>query len=155
MATQKFIPKDGQVDYTNIRYAPVVNIVVVKNDKILLAHRSAKMRLYPDYWNGVSGFLDDNQDIEDKVYEELAEELSIERSDVLAITRGQPLLQEAPEYGKTWFIVPIKAEVKTTNVTTDWEAQKVQWFTAQEAQNLRLLPGFSEVLKQFINLKPV
>ena len=145
-----FIPKDGQVDYTNIRYAPVLNTIVVNNDKILLVQRSSGMRLYPGYWSGVSGFLDDDRDIESKVYEELAEELSIGRDDVLAITRGQPFIQEAPEYSKTWLVIPVRAEIRVVNVTTDWEAQKAQWFGPAELEDLQLLPGFSEVLKQFI-----
>ena len=46
MAQPKFIPRPGQVDYTNIRYAPVVNTIVVHSGKVLLVQRSSEMRLY-------------------------------------------------------------------------------------------------------------
>lgn len=72
MKEPKSTPKPGQVDYTNIRYAPVVNIVVTHAGKILLVQRSKNMRLYPGFWNGVSGFLDYAKSIWEKVREELS-----------------------------------------------------------------------------------
>ncbi|HEY4161329.1 MAG TPA: hypothetical protein VGM08_04680, partial [Candidatus Saccharimonadales bacterium] len=65
MAEPKFVPKPGQVDYTNIRYAPVINTVITNSGKVLLVQRSPGMRLYPGYWSGMSGFLDDNRSIEE------------------------------------------------------------------------------------------
>jgi len=149
MSEPKFVPKPGQVDYTNIRYAPVMNIVVVKGNKVLLVQRSANMRLYPNFWNGISGFLDDQQSIEEKVYEELREELSLSPTDIKNITRGQMIFQEAPEYHKTWLVVPVRVEVATDKFTLDWEAQHAKWFTPAEAAKLDSLPGFISVLAQF------
>ncbi len=149
MSEPKFISKPGQVDFTNVRYCPVINIVVTYAGQILLVQRSQQLRLYPHYWNGVSGFLDDSKRIEDKVYEELAEELGIAKQDVSSIKRGQVLLQEAPKYHKTWLVVPVLAEVKTENFQLNWEAQHAQWFTPSELKTLKLLPGFSEVYRQF------
>ena len=39
-----FVPRPGQVDYTHIRYAPVLNAVVVCLGKVLLLQRSSGMR---------------------------------------------------------------------------------------------------------------
>jgi NADH pyrophosphatase NudC (nudix superfamily) len=71
MAEPKFIPKPGQIDYTNIRYAPTINCIVKYQDEFLLLQRSSDLHFYPGYWNGLSGFLDDHKDIEYKVKEEL------------------------------------------------------------------------------------
>jgi len=46
-------------------------------NKILVVQRSKKLHFYPGYWNGISGFLDDQKNIEQKVKEELREELGI------------------------------------------------------------------------------
>ena len=107
------------------------------------------MRLYPNYWNGVSGFLDDAQDIEDKVREELREELGIAADDLLELTRGTPLLQEAPQYNKTWLVMPMLAKVRHVTFQLDWEAQHAQWYTPQDIMALDLLPGFKYVVAQF------
>jgi 8-oxo-dGTP pyrophosphatase MutT (NUDIX family) len=150
MAERKFVPKAGQVDYSNIRYCPVVNTVVINDGQVLMVQRSADMRLYPDCWNGISGFLDDNRSIEAKVYEELEEELGIPKEHIISLERGQVLLQEAPNYHKTWLVVPVLAKVSTVEFKVNWEAQMAQWFEPKAIEKLDLLPGFADVLKQFI-----
>ena len=82
---KKFTPKPGQVDYTNIRRAPVINCVLRYGDKILLVKRSAELRLYPNYWNGISGFLDDDRSVLEKVKDEIREETGI------VIPKGVPI----------------------------------------------------------------
>jgi NADH pyrophosphatase NudC (nudix superfamily) len=152
MSEPKFTPKPGQVNYSNIRYAPVVNTVVKSGGKVLLVQRSSGMRLYPNYWNGISGFLDDARSIEEKVAEELHEELGIEKDMIVSLTRGQPLLQEAPENNKTWLVIPVLAKVTAKEFKLNWEAQAGQWFTPGEIKNLNLLPGFIDVINQFIKV---
>ena len=141
-----FVPKAGQVDYTNIRYCPVVNCVAKFGDKILVVQRSPHMRLYPGYWNGISGFLDDQKSVEDKVREELQDELGLGAEAITAIERGNVLVQEAEDYHKTWIVFPVLAEVNTDRLRLDWEATSHRWLTLAEARQLDLLPGFDKVL---------
>ena len=62
-----FKTRPGQVDYTNIRWAPVINCVLKFGDKILLVQRSKDMKYYPGRWTGISGFLDDDKSLTEKV----------------------------------------------------------------------------------------
>ncbi|MBX4190650.1 NUDIX domain-containing protein [Candidatus Saccharibacteria bacterium] len=149
MTEKKFLPKDGQVDFTYARYAPVINTVVVNGDKILLLHRSNELRLYPGYWNGISGFLDDTKSIQQKIYEEFKEELGIDKSRVKIKKVGRPFLQEAPEYKKTWLVVPVLVEAKTTEYRLDWEAQEARWFKLDEIAAIKLMPGYENLIKEF------
>lgn len=149
MTAPKFTPKPGQTDFTNARYCPVVNTVVVKGDHVLLVKRSSDLKLYPNVWNGVSGFLDDQQSIEDKVAEEIAEELGITSVHITDIRRGRPLLQEAPDIGKTWLVVPVLATIDTDSFQLDWEAEAAKWYTPAEVRDLQLLPGFIDIFNQF------
>lgn len=144
MAT--FTPKLGQTDFTNVRWAPVINCVLKYGDKILLVKRSAKLNFYPGYWNGVSGFLDDQRSLEEKVRDEINEELGITRDQITSITAGQIFHVEAPELKKTWIVHPILVAVKTDQVKLDWEAQEYQWISLAEARKLKLVPGFDRVL---------
>jgi len=141
-----FKPKDGQVDFTNIRYAPVINCVVRHNDKILIVQRNSKMRLYPNFWNGISGFLDDGRRIEEKVKDELREELGIEANDIVSIHRGPVFDQEEEKYNKTWIVHPILVDVKVDKIKLDWEAQNHKWIKVEDAKTFDLLPGFDRVL---------
>jgi isopentenyldiphosphate isomerase len=146
MPEPKFTAKIGQVDYTHIRYCPVINCVAQYDDKILIVRRSPHMRLYPNYWNGISGFLDDQKSIKEKVLQELNEEAGISAVAVKDIRRGQVLVQESEQYKKTWIIFPIAVSVDANVYTLDWEAQMAAWVTLEEAKKRLLLPGFEEVL---------
>jgi 8-oxo-dGTP pyrophosphatase MutT (NUDIX family) len=144
-----FVPRPGQVDYTHVRYAPVLNAVVVCRGKVLLLHRSSGMRSYPDRWCGISGYLDDDRSVEDKARQELLEEVGISADRILRMQRGTVLLQEAPDYGKSWLVVPILVRVSDKRYRLDWESQAAGWFTMTEAMALPLLPGFDAVITQY------
>jgi isopentenyldiphosphate isomerase len=148
----KFVPKPGQVDYTNVRWVPVINCVVRHNGKVLLVKRSKKLRLYPGVWHGISGFLDDHQDLKDKVLEELREELGMPESKVTSITLGQILEQDAKQYQKTWIVHPVLVEVATEKVKLDWEADSYKWVSPEAALTMDLLPGYEQVLKLLLKL---
>ena len=153
MVEVKFIPAEGQVDFTNIRYCPVINCVLQYQNKILLVQRSSEMRLYPNYWNGISGFLDDDKSVAEKVLHELEEELGIPADAVKELRRGQVLVQESEQYKKTWIVFPVLATVSTDTFTLDWEAQRARWLTPEAAKELRLLPGFNEVLDTLLKTR--
>lgn len=143
----EFILQEGQVDFTNIRWCPVINCVLKYGDKILLLQRNENLRLYPGYWNGIAGFLDDNKSLVEKVEEELREEIGLDKSNIVSIKQGQVFDQDEPKYKKTWIVHPILVEVNTDKVRLDWEAQKYEWFEINNTKKLKLLPGFENVLK--------
>jgi 8-oxo-dGTP pyrophosphatase MutT (NUDIX family) len=144
---KKFKAKKGQTDYTNIRYAPVISCYLQYKNKILVVQRSAGMRIYPNYWNGIGGFLDDQKSIEEKVREELREETGISGKQITSIKVGQIFDDDAPEYKKTWIVHPVLVKVNTNKVKLDWEAQGYKWVTPKEALKLNLMPGAPKVLK--------
>lgn len=144
---QKFSPKPGQTDYTHIRYAPVINCVVRFGKKILLIRRSDTLHFYPGVWNGVSGFLDDDKSVEEKVLEELREELGMEKEHVKSIVLGILFHQEAPDIGKTWIVHPVLVEVNTDAIRLDWEGAECRWILPEEVRNFDLMPGFEKVLQ--------
>ncbi len=148
MKKRKFKSKTGQVDYTNARWAPVINCVLKYEDKILVVERSKELNFYPGYWNGISGFLDDQRSLNEKVCDELKEELGIPKAKIKKIRQGEIFDQDEPKYKKTWVVHPILVEVKTDKIKLDWEARNYKWIAFDEASKLKLLPGFGEVLKR-------
>lgn len=144
----KFKLKPGQIDYTNARWAPVMNCVVKYRDKILVVQRSKELNFYPGYWNGVSGFLDDQRSFEQKVKDELQEELGVSRKLVRKIRLCEIFHQEAPKYRKTWIVHPVLVEVDTDKIKLDWEAKNYKWIKIGDAKKLKLLPGFDQVLEK-------
>jgi isopentenyldiphosphate isomerase len=148
MKKPSFKPKPGQVDFTNARWAPVINCVLKYKNKLLVVQRSKELNFYPGYWNGVSGFLDDKKNLNQKVLDELREEIGILKSDIKNIRLGEIFDQEEPKYKRTWIVHPVLVEVKTDKIKLDWEAKNHKWLTFQEVKKLKLLPGFNEVLRR-------
>jgi isopentenyldiphosphate isomerase len=151
----KFIPKPGQIDYTNVRYAPTINCIVKCQDEFLLVQRSLDSNFYPGYWNGISGFLDDNKDINQKVEEELFEELNIEKDAIVSIKIGKLLYKDEKEYNKTWIVFPILVEIKSKDLNLNFENHKFQWFKINEIDNIikthNLMFYIEEILTMFFN----
>lgn len=145
-AEPEFKPKPGQIDYTHIRRAPVINCIVKYHDKILIVQRNAGMKFYPEYWNGISGFLDDNRSVTEKAKDELQEELGIAAENIISLYEGGIFEQDEPDYQKTWIVHPVLINVNTDNIKLDWEAQNYKWVNVEEAKTFNLLPGFDKVL---------
>jgi 8-oxo-dGTP diphosphatase len=144
-----FVARPGQVDYTHIRYAPVVNAAVVCLGKVLLLQRSSSMRSYPNRWCGISGYLDDDRSVEDKARQEMLEEVGITADRIVSMQRGTVLLQEAPHDGKSWLVVPVLVRVRDRHYRLDWESQAAGWFSMNQAMTLPLLPGVDAVIAQY------
>jgi isopentenyldiphosphate isomerase len=122
--------------------------VVKYGSKILVVRRNPDLNFYPGYWNGISGFLDDQQSLKEKIYSELSEELGLTRSQIVKIKVGEIFDQDDPQYNKTWVVHPVLVEVKTDKVKLDWEASNYKWLTPLEVKKLKLLPNFIEVLNR-------
>ena len=150
MAEPKFVPRPGQVDYTDIRYAPVINACIFNEGKLLLVQRSHGMRNYPGLWHCIGGFLDDKQSIEEKVVEELVEEAGITPDRILSMQRAAPVIREDEAYGKTWITVPVRVEVTGREFTLNWEAEDAKWIDPATAGDFELMPDFEEVLAEMM-----
>ncbi len=146
----QFKPKPGQIDYTNICWAPVINCILKYKDNILLLRRSEKLNFYPGYWSGVSGFLDDNKPLEQKVRDEIKEELGLEGEEIISIRPAPIFHQKEHAYKKVWIIHPVLVEVATDKITLDWEAQEYRWVSPREALKFDSLPGFDKVLRRTV-----
>jgi 8-oxo-dGTP pyrophosphatase MutT (NUDIX family) len=146
MLEPKFKPKPGQIDYTHARWCPVINVVVMHRGKILIVKRSKHLRFYPGLWNGIGGFLDDKKSLEEKVREELHEELGIKPRDIILMKFGQIFDADDPKIKKTWVIHPVLVKVRTNKIRLDWEAEEYRWVRPKEVKDFRIVPSFRRVL---------
>ncbi|MBI2052656.1 MAG: NUDIX domain-containing protein [Candidatus Ryanbacteria bacterium] len=147
MSRPSFKPEPGQIDYTDIKRAPVINCVVECGGEILIVKRSPDMKYYPSAWNGISGFLDDDKKIEDKVREELSEELGIQKENIVSIKEGKVFEVDEPQYKKTWIVHPVRIVVRDKKIKLDWEAEDHRWVKPDDAMKLKCIPGFADVLE--------
>ena len=126
----------------------MINAVVQRKDgKILVVKRSPKLRLYPGQWNGIGGFLDDHKSVEQKVKEELREELGIAASAIRSFRHGAIFDADDTRYRKTFVVHPVLVELRRPiSVRLDWEASAYRWVAVDEVRTLDLVPSFPQVL---------
>lgn len=108
------------------------------------------MNFYPGFWSGVSGFLDDERGVEEKVKEELREELGIGDRNIIEIIEGTVFEQEDLKYGRTWIVHPALVKVSADTVVPNWEIEDYRWIDPEEIESFELVPGFDTVVARLL-----
>ena len=127
----KFV--DGRIDYTNSNEAPVVIIFLRYKDEILLVKRSGRVANYNGKWNTVAGFLDRVRPLEEDIYEELKEELGLDRDQIGHIHKGKSHVLDDKSIGKKWIVFPVIVDTKELpTIKIDWEHTAFKWIKPKE-----------------------
>jgi 8-oxo-dGTP diphosphatase len=139
--------KQHTVDFRQARWAPVVHCIVSCNDRALLVRRSSRLSRYPGLWSGISGYLDDCRSLEEKVLDELREEVGITPGSVLSVRKGEIYHLESPDIGKSWLVYPVAVKVRPLTVKLNWEADEFRWVQHSQILSLPHIPAFELVIK--------
>ena len=145
----KKLPKfpDGRINYSNSDIAPVIVIFIKYKGKIILLKRSNKVRTYRGKWNTVAGYLDEIKPINEKILQELREELKINKSNISLIRIGTPYTFKdvKVEVNKNWIVHPVLIELKKKpDIKLDWEHIKYKWIKPEELKNFDTPPNLSK-----------
>ena len=139
---------DGRIDYSDSQIAPVVNIVVYWNDTILLLKRSEKVNSYKGKWNTLGGYLDEIRPVQEKVFEELREELSIAHPDA-EISFGESYEFHDESIGKIWIVCPVLCTfAEKPEIRIDWEHTEYRWIHPEEIERFDAVPRLKEIFQR-------
>jgi 8-oxo-dGTP pyrophosphatase MutT (NUDIX family) len=147
------LPKfsDGRIDYSDSDKAPVLTCFVKYEDKILLLKRSDKVRVYQGLWNSVAGYLDEFRPLEEKVLEELREELNITPDLIKQTKLGQPYELIDNKVQKIWVIFPVLVELnKEPAIKLDWEHTDFKWIDPADLKNFDIVPDLDKTLAKVL-----
>lgn len=139
----KKLPKfsDGRINYRNSDYAPVVNVFIRANCKLLVLKRSSKVGNYKGKWNCVSGYLDSAGPLKQKAMEEVKEELAI-TIDENMIKQGEPYEIFDEKIKKTWLVCPFLVDLKIEpEIKLDFENTEYMWIDLEELKSLDTVIG--------------
>jgi len=147
--------KDGRIDYSNSDTAPVITVFIKYKDRILLLKRSDKVRTYQGKWNTVAGYLDEIKPIQEKIKEEIREELGIEENNISLIFIGEPYEFKDEKINKTWIIYPAVVELKIElkkepEIKLDWEHTEYKWIKPEEIESFDIVTNLKESFKRVI-----
>ncbi len=120
-------------------------------DKILLLKRSKKVLTYEGKWNSVAGYLDELKPIQEKVVEEIEEELGIKKNKISSIFLGESYEFKDNEIKKTWIVLPVLVELKNEpEIKLDREHTEYKWIEPEELENFDIVPNLIKSLKRVV-----
>ena len=154
----KKLPKfqDGRIDYRGSDRAPVITAFVKCEDKILLLKRSDRVNDYPRKWNAVTGFMDELITVEEKVLQELEEELGIGKDSILSIRIGKTYEVKDFDINKTWIINPVIVEVRRIpNIRLNFEHTEFKWIKKEELSYFNTVPFINKFFENYIHMKTI
>jgi len=142
---------DGRINYSNSKKAAVMMCFVKFKDEILILKRSNKVSAYQGKWNGVGGFIDDEQPIEDKVLEELREEVGIKKELIKEMIVREPYKLSDISIDRIWIIFPVLVELKEKpEVRLDWEHTEYKWIRKEEINKYDVVYNLDETLEKVL-----
>jgi ADP-ribose pyrophosphatase YjhB (NUDIX family) len=137
---------DGRIDYTHAPVAPVLNVFVLYQGKLLLVKRGDKVGWLKDRWHIIAGFLDEEKTLAEKALEEMGEELGITPESVKEIVALDPYRD--PLGGKEWIIYPVIIDlVEMPEITLDWENVDYAWIELGDIEKYDVIPNVLRVAK--------
>jgi 8-oxo-dGTP pyrophosphatase MutT (NUDIX family) len=130
----------------NKRY--VVTSFLRYQGKILLLQRSSKVGTYKGKWAGCSGYIEEDEDPDERALIEIQEELNITPEQITLIKKGDPL--EITDKNIIWVVYPYLFETESDQIQLDWEHQNYLWLSPEELEtsNFETVPKLKETYDQ-------
>jgi isopentenyldiphosphate isomerase len=152
------LPKfpDGRIDYSTSDKAPVITAFVKFEDKILLLKRSSGLKNYPLKWNAVTGFMDELKPVEEKVLDELEEELGIGKSSIVSMRIGKPYEVKDFDTGKTWIVNPAIVDLRRIpEIKLNFEHTDFKWIRKEELSYFNTVPFIKKFFDNYVHAKTI
>lgn len=128
-------------------YEIVVTSILENNDKILLLRRSKKVKSFKLMWAGISGYLEENEDLLSRALIEIKEETGIDKNDLVLM---KILNYKVVDTGKDKIIKiqPFYFYSKTREILIDWEHCEIRWILKTEVDRYKMVPKLTEIIKE-------
>lgn len=133
--------EDGRVNYRTSRINLVLGVIIMRWNSLLILKRSQKVLTYSGMRDFVGGYLDDGLLPEEKVMEEIQEELWIDPFEVLSIRRFRRIVQYDDVINKVRVNFPMLIMVKPdVSIVLDDEHTEYNWISWDDLHNYDLVP---------------
>jgi 8-oxo-dGTP pyrophosphatase MutT (NUDIX family) len=140
---EKKLPKfsDGRIDYSKSKECLVITVFIIYNKKILLLKRSGKVSTYRYKWNTVTGYIDENKTIFQKILEEIEEEIGLTQKNISSYKIYDSIEFTDKNIDKKWIIYPSIIELKNNpKIILDWEHSEYKWIFPKDILNYDIVP---------------
>lgn len=141
MRLGKILPRfpDGRVDYTHATEAPVLDVFVMYDQKLLLLKRSEQVGWLKGRWHIIAGFLDDEKTLREKILEEMLDETQITPEYVGHMHAVEPFYDNG---AKLWLVHPALVTLaKEPKIVLDWESTEYTWIDPSALASYDVTPN--------------
>lgn len=104
----------------------IVDALIIKDEKILLAKRSPKLFKEGGKWDLIGGFMDRDEDLEEALRREVLEEVGYKLKEIKLFTVINRPDREGSDWQNVAFFYVCAPAEKVGEM--DWESTEVKWF---------------------------
>ena len=116
--------------------------------KILILQRSTEVGTYQGQWGAVSGYIEGNENPDDRAIIEIKEEVSLSKDQVSLVKKGDPLEIVDEDEGIIWVVHPYLFDIATDQIQLDWEHKKYQWIVPEDLKNFQTVPELEKTFER-------
>jgi len=132
---------DGRIDYHSSKIKFVLNIWISYKGKLLLLKRSNKIGAYKEKRDCIWWHIDEEKPLEQKVCEEIEEELAISPDNIQKIHKGEMHIMHDQQLDVQWINYPVIVTLKKApKIQLDRENSEYQRVLPEEIKNFDTLP---------------
>lgn len=136
---------EGYVELETVRRRDVVTSFLRHRGRLLLLRRSAEVGSFQGYWAGVSGYLEGDEEPEDRARVEILEETGVRDPQLLGA--GNVVLARGREPEAVWAVHPFLFDVASDDVTLDWEHDAYKWVAPETLGSYQTVPKLHAALR--------
>jgi len=119
--------------------------------QFLILKRSERVRSMREFWSGVSGIIEGNEDPLYRAKKEILEETSIPEDQITLIRSAPQIKIDSPQYvNHQWLIFPFLFSVKEPRIRLNWENSEYRWITPSELTKFQTVPSLERVLSSLL-----
>jgi 8-oxo-dGTP pyrophosphatase MutT (NUDIX family) len=136
----------------SLKEVHVVTSFIMHNGRVLILKRSAKVRTMKHKWAGVSGYIEQSEDILERAYKEIEEETGIARRDLILASICPSVRVIDEENSTIWIVHPFlfllsKNAINNIDIRLDWEHDEYRWIEPKDLLLYDTVPMLKEALE--------
>lgn len=143
----------GSLELPKIDLKTTVTAILRENDRILILKRSMKVGSFQGRWAGVSGGMLSDESAEEAAVREIEEETTLKPEDYSFAVRGEAIYVRHDDI--VWKVHPFLVNLRSGEVSIDWEHEEFRWVTQQELQSYETVPKLDTVIESLLNADAV
>lgn len=141
----------GELGLPDVRARPVVSVFLRNRGRVLLVQRSEKVGSFRGRWSAVSGYLEGEEDAQERARQEVREETGIRGARLRNAGRAVLARHEDTIY----VVHPFLFDAPTRRVRLDWENVAHRWIRPSEVDAFDTVPRLKDVMGSALALQYV